>query len=74
MKQMLKKILTLAMVLILCAIPSLTVSALSKSEPYDSYFYDEQGKSYVAPLGFVPTNCLNKFSDGSLISDITDMY
>lgn len=74
MRQMLKKFLTLIMVLILCAIPSLTVSALSKSEPYDSYFYDEQGKSYVAPISFVPTNCLNKFSDGSLIADITDMY
>lgn len=74
MKQMLKKHLILIMVLILCLVPSISVSASTKSEVYDSYFYDEQGKASIAPIGFIPTNSLNKLRDGNSIADITDMF
>lgn len=74
MKQLLKKSLTLIMVLILFVVSSFTASASAKSETYDSYFYDEQGNSIVAPVGFIPTNSLNKFCDGSSVSDISDMF
>lgn len=63
-----------ALVIVLAVLFGSAVSVSASQETYDSYYYDFEGNSKSAPLGYTPTETLSKLPDGKTLTNITDMY
>lgn len=72
MKQTAKRIL--AIVTIFTTLFTFTFSVSASSENYDSYYYDFEGNSMSAPLGYTPSGTLSTLPNGKALTNITDMY
>lgn len=72
MKQTAKRIFALVTVFVLLCTSA--VSASAASETYDSYYYDFEGNSEAAPVGYSPSALLSQLPNGNALTNITDMY